>query len=152
MNCKNKLKRHNKQKKSCNCQSIYSIGYLHNLLYGCLLQKSLILYIAWLKVPVNTWTTFSFKQCWTEKAEDLLECSNDFCRKGSWFHFSCMGLVPDDIDPDERWFCSDECASYSANCFCKQTKNDASQWVDNGLKGVCANGRYFHPERPDTRR
>ncbi|XP_077996732.1 uncharacterized protein LOC144453084 [Glandiceps talaboti] len=38
----------------------------------------------------------------------MIECSNEECPNGDWFHLPCV-LLTDETVPDEEWFCTDTC-------------------------------------------
>ena len=39
----------------------------------------------------------------------MIYCENKACRRGNWFHYECVGIVEEDIDPDSKWFCCKQC-------------------------------------------
>ena len=48
----------------------------------------------------------------------MVSCSNDMCKRGRWFHYTCVNETDESI-PEGDWWCSDECRKYSIFCLCK---------------------------------
>lgn len=51
--------------------------------------------------------------------EPMIECENEKCPYGQWFHYSCVGIV---TPPDCSWFCCSECREVSESIV-KNNKN-----------------------------
>ncbi|XP_060588189.1 uncharacterized protein LOC132743654 [Ruditapes philippinarum] len=57
--------------------------------------------------------------------EPMIECQNNDCEKGHWFHYVCVGIDEDNIPSD--WFCSEECRNdviHYKYCICKKYIKD----------------------------
>ncbi|XP_011675168.2 uncharacterized protein LOC105443560 [Strongylocentrotus purpuratus] len=50
--------------------------------------------------------------CHTDIEDDMLFCENPSCRRGSWFHLSCMNMTLEDV-PEDKYYCSIECSQAS---------------------------------------
>ncbi|XP_003729577.2 uncharacterized protein LOC586013 isoform X1 [Strongylocentrotus purpuratus] len=50
--------------------------------------------------------------CHTDIEDDMLFCENPSCRRGSWFHLSCMNMSLEDV-PEDKYYCSIECSQAS---------------------------------------
>lgn len=74
----------------------------------------------------------------------MIQCSNDKCGNGKWFHLSCLNMAEVDV-PENEWWCSDECRCKGLFCFCK-TDQASPFWVECERQEDCPNGQYFHPD------
>ena len=50
--------------------------------------------------------------CHTDIEDDMLFCENPSCRRGTWFHLSCMNMSLEDV-PEDKYYCSIECSQAS---------------------------------------
>ena len=64
-----------------------------------------------MKESTNEDTSDTKNYCWC--GDDLggttmVQCDNDACRNGEWFHLMCLQLEEDDVSHEE-WFCTPQC-------------------------------------------
>lgn len=78
----------------------------------------------------------------TDVEGETVECSNVDCINGREFHLFCVNLVE---QPDDKWYCSDECAEAATLWCCRRyVAGPAGQWVGCQYGHRCHRGEWFH--------
>ena len=50
--------------------------------------------------------------CRSDIDDEMVYCKNNSCKRGSWFHLSCMNMTAEDV-PERDYYCSVDCAKSS---------------------------------------
>ena len=84
--------------------------------------------------------------CGEEKDEGLIGCEERAnCPNGELFHFSCVGLDPE--NPPEDWFCSEACQrrrSYFRYCHCHEDLGPDEPMIGCSAGSKCQGSEWYH--------
>ena len=68
--------------------------------------------------------------CKLSTGGNMVYCGNRQCKRGSWFHFECLGLDEDEV-VEENWYCSDDCKIEAARIRAKHKTVDKFRDIRN---------------------
>lgn len=73
----------------------------------------------------------------------MIECSaQKLCKRGHWFHLTCINMSEEDVPEEEDWWCSKDCEWASLFCSCKRNQKTGKMINCSGTD--CPGCGWYH--------